>query len=280
MKTLVNHIIKGSNQRAIVVDSFLPQATEPLPVIVFCHGYKGFKDWGAWNLMAAEFCAAGFAVITFNFSHNGGTATQPIDFPDLEAFAENNYSKELYDLQAVLSYLESLERDSGLIDLAKVNLLGHSRGGGIVTLTAAQDTRIAKVVSLAGVSDYRSRFLEDTPHFKQWQQDGKTYVENSRTGQMLPHNFQFYTDFIANEDKLTIKTAAQNINVPHLIVHGTADPTVGVQEAQNLHAWNPNSELFLIPEADHVFGMKHPWNKTALPVHMQQAVGKIISFLK
>jgi len=280
MKTVVNQIIKGSNQRAILVDSFIPQATKPLPVVVFCHGYKGFKDWGAWNLMAAELCAAGFAVITFNFSHNGGTVSQPIDFPDLEAFAENNYSKELYDLQKVIGHLEGLNGASELLDLENIYLLGHSRGGGIVTLTAAQDNRVAKVVSLAGVSDYGARFLEGTPHFKQWQQEGTTYVENTRTGQMLPHNFQFYTDFIANEDSLTIKTAAQNINIPHLIVHGTADPTVGLQEAQNLHAWSTNSELFLIPEADHVFGMKHPWTKTALPVHMQQAVGKIISFLK
>ena len=56
------------------------------PLIIFCHGYKGFKDWGAWNLMAEAFAKIGFCFIKFNFSHNGGTIEQPIDFPDLEAF--------------------------------------------------------------------------------------------------------------------------------------------------------------------------------------------------
>ena len=28
---------------------------KPKPLVIFCHGYKGFKDWGAWNLMAEAF---------------------------------------------------------------------------------------------------------------------------------------------------------------------------------------------------------------------------------
>ena len=26
----------------------------------FAHGYKGYKDWGAWNLMAEKFAKNGF----------------------------------------------------------------------------------------------------------------------------------------------------------------------------------------------------------------------------
>ena len=39
-------------------------------LIIFCHGFKGFKDWGPWNLVAEHFAKAGFFFIKFNFSHN------------------------------------------------------------------------------------------------------------------------------------------------------------------------------------------------------------------
>ena len=52
--------------------------------------------------MAKEFAKDGFCFIKFNFSHNGGTVEQPIDFPDLEAFGNNNYTKELDDLESVI----------------------------------------------------------------------------------------------------------------------------------------------------------------------------------
>ena len=37
------------------------------PLVIFCHGYKGYKDWGAWNLVADEFVKKGFSFVKFNF---------------------------------------------------------------------------------------------------------------------------------------------------------------------------------------------------------------------
>lgn len=280
MKIIKNLALNGLHGRPIVTDLVYNQSETAKPVVLFCHGYKGFKDWGSWNIMANQFANAGFFFVKFNFSHNGGTLEDPIDFPDLDAFANNTYSKEIDDLQSVINWLTQANQYASDADVNNIYLLGHSRGGGIVTLTAAQDPRIKKVVSLAGVSDYRSRFLEGTSHFDQWKKDGVTYVENARTKQQLPHNFSFYQDFIANEKKLTIKTAAQAINIPHLIVHGDADTSVTLAEGQNIHRWNPNSELYVIKDADHVFGAKHPWEQDVLSPHMEQVMEKVIEFLK
>lgn len=263
--------------RAIIGDLHLAQGDRRDDLIVFCHGYKGFKDWGAWHLMANAFTEVGFDFVRFNFSHNGGTVEQPIDFPDLEAFSENNYSLEMNDLQVVLDHFSKAEK-TPLDPPKNIYLLGHSRGGGIVMLTAAQDKRINKLATLAAVSDYRARFLEGTPHFEAWKASGITHIENSRTGQLLPHKFQFYLDFIANEQRLTISKAVKELKVPQLIVHGTEDPTVALKEAQALHHWNPDSSLVVIDGADHVFGMQHPWNKTELPAAMQEAVTALIAF--
>ncbi len=279
MNSTLNTLIPGSSKRPIVLDYYIPLQDKPKDVVVFCHGYKGFKDWGGWHLMAEAFYKAGIAFIKFNFSHNGGTPEQPIDFPDLEAFGLNNYSIEMDDLQLVLDWITLDLGAKHTLDLSKITLLGHSRGGGIVTLTAAQDSRINKVVSLASVCDYKSRFLEGTPHFDAWKNSGITYVENTRTGQQLPHYFQFYTNFIANQERLTIKAAAQAITIPHLIIHGTADTSVTPEEAHKLHQWNPKSELYLINSADHVFGMQHPWNNNELPEHMQKVIDKTLDFI-
>ena len=107
MKKVENLIIEGKHNKPIVTDIFYKENHQPKKVVIFCHGYKGFKDWGAWNLMAASFANAGFFFIKFNFSHNGGTVEQPIDFPDLEAFGNNNYSKELDDLGSVIDWVST-----------------------------------------------------------------------------------------------------------------------------------------------------------------------------
>ncbi len=279
--TIVKNIaITGQHGRPIVTDLFFNQDALQKPVVIFCHGYKGFKDWGAWDIMAQQFAKAGYFFVKFNFSHNGGTLENPIDFPDLEAFANNTYSKEIDDLQSVLDWIWTSNPHQSETNLDQIYIIGHSRGGGIVTLTASQDKRIKKIVSLAGVCDFRSRFLEGTQHFEDWKNNGITHVENTRTKQQLPHKFSFYQDFIANEARLTIKTAAQAIDVPHLIVHGNADTSVTLADGENLHKWSPKSQLFVVEGADHVFGIKHPWEDDSLSAHMNEVVEKVLGFFK
>ena len=100
-----NRVLTSENNKPILYDVYYNKTEKPQPLVIFCHGYKGFKDWGAWHLVAEAFVDAGFCFVKFNFSHNGGTVENPIDFPDLEAFAANNFSLELEDLDRVLNYI-------------------------------------------------------------------------------------------------------------------------------------------------------------------------------
>ena len=122
-----NIAVKGKHNKPIVTDLFFKQNTDKKPVVIFCHGYKGFKDWGAWNIMAEAFANAGLFFVKFNFSHNGGTLEQPIDFPDLEAFGNNTYTKELDDLESVLNWLTAEDFEHApQIDTTDITLVGHS----------------------------------------------------------------------------------------------------------------------------------------------------------
>ncbi len=265
-----NQILSTPGKKPILLDFYYKGDQTNKPTVVFCHGYKGFKDWGAWHLVAEAFSEAGFCFVKFNFSHNGGTVENPIDFPDLEAFAHNNFTTELDDLERVLNYLNR----------SQVSLIGHSRGSGIVLIKAEEDPRVDKVITWAGVSDYKARFHEGSEAFQQWKETGVTHIENSRTKQQLPHFWQFYEDFITHEPRLTIRRAVTAINKPQLIIHGDADPTVLIEEAHALQSWNPGSQLEVIAGGDHVFGAKHPWSEATLPEDLERVVKLTVEFLE
>ena len=277
VKTL-NKEIKRAKNRSIIYDLFYNDAIQKAPLIIFCHGYKGFKDWGAWNLLAEAFALQGIAFLKFNFSHNGGTVTQPIDFPDLGAFAENNYSKELDDLDCIIEMVFNSYKSHIALDVETLILMGHSRGGGIVTIKTSEDSRVKKLITLAGVSDYKSRFPKGEA-LKIWQEKGVYFIENSRTKQKMPHNYQFYQDFIANENRLSIENAATKISIPHLIVHGESDTAVPFLEAVQLNLWSKTSIIYKIIGGNHVFGAKHPWKIPEMPRDLNLVFSEILDFI-
>lgn len=279
MRMIKNIEIEGKHSRPIITDLFFNENETPKQVVIFCHGYKGFKDWGAWNLVAEKFAEENIFFIKMNFSHNGGTKEQPIDFPDLEAFGQNNFLKELDDLDSVIEWVCSQNDYQKDMKVDDISLIGHSRGGGIVTLKAASEQRISRIITWAGVSDFASRFPTGEP-LDQWREKGVAYVTNARTNQQMPHYFQFYTTFKEHEESLTIKTALENLTVPFLILHGNADETVTLEEAKNLHAWYPKSKLDIIAGANHTFGAAQPWLKATMPDHLAEVCKHSLTFIK
>ena len=274
-----NQVIEGKHSKPILMDIRYELNNTPKPIIIFCHGYKGFKDWGAWNITADNFAKAGFCFIKFNFSHNGGTVEQPIDFPDLEAFAENNYTKELDDLDSVLNYISSNKTSFyNELNTSNFTVIGHSRGGGITTIKASEDSRITTLITWASVCDFNKR-TASIGDLEAWKNEGVKYVLNGRTKQQMPHNYQFYEDFKANEKRLNIETATKQIKIPHLIIHGDNDTSILLGEAKKLHRWNPNSELKIIDGANHVFETAHPWKKKDLSKELLEVVNTTISFI-
>jgi len=274
-----NLVLREQDKKPIVYDVYYTQSLSPKPVVVFCHGYKGFKDWGAWHLVAEAFSNEGFFFIKFNFSHNGGTVEQPIDFPDLDAFSQNNFSKELEDLDRIIKSITSKQFEQE-VDPSNISLIGHSRGGGIVLIKAEESPIIKNVITWACVSDFKARFQVNTSEFRKWKETRISYVENTRTKQQMPLDFQFFEDFKANEERYTIQRVVENLSIPQLIIHGSIDPAVAVEEAKNIHRWNPNSILKIIENSDHVFGSSHPWKQNKLPEDLQKVVEESIEFLK
>jgi pimeloyl-ACP methyl ester carboxylesterase len=255
----IKHNIQIHSQgENILLDVYLPKENKG-KVILFCHGFKGFKDWGAWHLVAAFFANKGYTFIKFNFSHNGIGSEQLSEFTRLDLFRENNYSKEMTDVARVLSWIEQ-ESDLLYDELA---IIGHSRGGGIALLSAFENKGIHKVVTWASIAQF-DRFGTDAEKAL-WRETGSKNFYNARTQQDMKIGYQFLEDYEQNKERLNIEKAVSGLQKPQLIIHGKNDEAVGFSGAQRLQKWNPMAELFLLENANHVFGAQHPFEGEILP---------------
>jgi dienelactone hydrolase len=279
MQVFKNIVLEGPHGRPILLDIFFTDTRVAKPVVIYAHGFNGFKDWGNFDLIAEQFARAGFVFVKFNFSHNGTTPEHPEEFIDLEAYGNNNFIIELNDLQTVIDWVLSDHEKSAHIDRKRLYLIGHSMGGGVVILKAAEEKKVRGVVTWASVAEPKTPWGNWTPDkMKQWKEAGVAYYTNSRTKQELPLFYQLYESYNAKKARLNILKAVKRLKVPLLICHGTADPAVPVGQAHALHEALSSSQLFLV-DSDHVFGRKHPWTRPALPKAMDAVVRKSIDFL-
>ena len=274
-------IVAGKYGKPISIDLYYPDDDKVKPIVLFAHGFKGFKDWGHWHLLATAFADAGFLFAKFNFSHNGTTPETPVEFSDLEAFGQNNYTKELSDLDVVIHWILATENLSDLnIDRSGVALIGHSRGGGVSIVKAASDDRIKKLILWASVSSLAFAWKGNPELVEKWRSDGVFHILNGRTKQSMPLYFQLYEDYQKHENIYNVEQACQQVNIPSLILQGTADPAIPVTAAQDLERWIASVQLQLLPDANHVFGGKHPYTEKDLPEHSRLLFEYARDFLK
>jgi len=270
-------VINGSREKEILLDISYLENQSPKSIVIFSHGFKGFKDWGPFNQMANSFAESNFFFIKFNYSYNGTSIQEPCEFVDLDAFGNNNFSTELDDLKLIIDWIFSNKFQNEL-DLNQINLVGHSRGGAISILKANEDDRINKVVSWAAPSNFIKRM--DESKLDIWKNEGVAYIFNSRTNQNMPLYYQFYEDCLKNKERINIKNACRNLSIPHLAIHGSDDPTVLIEDVYDFKSWNEKTKVYEIKGANHVFNVSHPFKETNFPDHFQEVLQKTFNFLK
>jgi acetyl esterase/lipase len=120
---------------------YQPAGAGPHPTLIICHGLPGNEK----NLdLAQAVRRAGWNAVTFNYRGSWGS-------PGNFRFAQN-----LEDAGAVLEYLRAPANASRLgIDTKRIAMAGHSMGGWVTALTAAQDRGLigAILISAADMGD-------------------------------------------------------------------------------------------------------------------------------
>ncbi|HVS02868.1 MAG TPA: alpha/beta fold hydrolase [Thermoanaerobaculia bacterium] len=237
----------------------LPDGDAPAPVVVVCHGFKGFMEWGFFPTLASLLAARGLAVVRFNFSGGGVRPGEDL-VSDLAAFREDTVARGLEDVDGVLREVVADELAPGRLEPSRLALFGHSRGGGLALLAAASAPwreRLAALVTWAAVATF-DRIGDDDK--ARWRQTGTYTVVNARTGQQLPLGLAVLEDVEGHREAYDLEAAAARRRAPWQLVHGEMDPTVPVREAENLlAAAAPPVACERIATGDHTFGAKHPF---------------------
>lgn len=253
-------------------DLRMNSSKELLPVVIICHGFKGFKDWGFHPAIGEALARAGFAAISINFS-GSGIGSDLLTFRDLSAFEANTLSKESEELHLLLDSLGSGELFGRFnLDRTKFGFVGHSRGGYSVLTVGAKDPRVKAIATLASIATLEV----DTARAERWRRTGREYAVNQRTKEKLPLGVDLLDDLLKNRD--SIELALRGSRIPLKIFHGTADEAVPVASAAKLAEWAKRSSISIIESADHVFGARHPYQ--GMTPDLSRVMNEMITFFE
>lgn len=195
-------------------------------LMILGHGLTGNMDRPLLVALAEGLSQRGWPCLRISFSGNGDSEGR---------FEESNITKQVGDLQAVLGSVP---------DYVRIAYAGHSMGAAVGVLTAPTDLRIRGLVSLAGMThtgDFaRREFGALVPG-----QDCLWEDED------FPLSAALMDDLTAIGSTLE---AAAKVMQPWLLIHGTEDDVVPLQDSRDAHAAaNCVKRLVEIPAAGHVF---------------------------
>ncbi len=149
----------------------------------------------------------------------------------------------------------------------KIGLFGSSFGGLASILASTQRDDLTFLALKSPVVDYLSLMQrpDNAEEIKEWQQRGFNWI-TSPDGQKLKLNFSFFED----AKKINGFEAAANIKAPTLIVHGTEDRTVPLEQSKKAARLIPNCQLKIVQGADHAYSQ---------PEHFQQMLELVAEFI-
>lgn len=266
--TLHSGSVDSSEGLPIRYDLYLPNGEQGsvYPVILFLHGFKGFKDWGAFPDACEELARAGFAVIAFNMSLNG-VGKSMLEFDEPELFERGTLSQDLDDVGRLIEAIKSkeIQNDKAVLDTDRIGLIGHSRGGHTAVAAAAEYSEIQCLVTWSAVADYNSRWGDQ--QISDWKEKGYTEIRNARTGEVLKLGKVVYDDAEENAQRLMAIRRVMEIHIPSMFIAGKEDEAVPYTDSRRLyrHSPAPEKEFRLVEGAGHTFGVSHPFEEEDLP---------------
>lgn len=203
-------------------------------LLIACHGFRGTKEnAGRIYSFADRLNQMGIAVLAFDFSGSGASAG---DFKDM------TLSTQARDLAMVIDHCFARFG-------RPIILLGRSFGGTTVLAGGSCDSRVEAFIfwsaPFAAEKAFRGLFGDEYERML----NGGTLTLEDDGGQ-----FAIGPEFVRDLGRHRFNEYAAEIGRrPALVVHGQRDEIVGVENAVDLHESLANSDLIVVPGADHKF---------------------------
>jgi uncharacterized protein len=202
---------------SIVGQLFLPDLEVKYPMVCLCHGAPSADlsqpGDGGYPELAEILCRRGLAVYWFNFRGAGDSGGNI----DLAGWTR--------DLQSVLDYLWGLDS----FDKSNLSLAGFSVGAAVAIYVASKDNRVSRVIACACPAEITPLNQDDN-----WQ----SLINHFREiGAIRDDDFPpSVEEWIANCQRIhPINHIAGIAPRPLLLIHGSEDNTVPVEDAQRLY---------------------------------------------
>lgn len=177
----------------------------PKRLILIGHGVTGDKDRPWAQALAEALSDAGSSALRFSFSGNGQSQGD---------FRASTISKEVTDLRAIIEAAQQA-------GYKEIGYAGHSMGGAVGVLRAADDPRLNFLISLAGMV-HTAKFTQ-VEFGDQIPDEGFMWDEKD-----CPLSSTFVNDLTQID---TLLPLGSKIQIPWLLVHGDQDDVVPIEES-------------------------------------------------
>lgn len=263
--TIQHWSIPGAEGQPIFGSTHLPLSTTATRgVMLICHGFKGYKDYGFLPWLAHAAARQGFIAHRFNFSHSGMTQNpQTFERPDL--FERDTWGKQIHDLQTAAAASASGQLPGGATADRPQVWFGHSRGGVAIILAAARVFDGAgmpgtpKPVGLIPVAAPDAAMRLDPDQIDRLKRRGYLESPSVRTGQALRIGKPWFDEIEQDPQAFDPLLCIARVRCPVLLLHGDRDTTVSVDASHRLAAAaGQRASLRILPGGSHTFASPNP----------------------
>jgi len=218
----------SNNQK---VCGILEEPSQEKRIVLLIHGHGSDKN--GKSILALAHALKEVEINSFRIDLKGNGESDG-------KFEDQTLSSWVQDTKDAIAYLKNR-------GYTTIDLFGSSAGGTVAMITALSE-KIRLLGLKAPPSDYpaqiRDRYSKE--HFEQWKEKGIAFYK-VRNGVNLYERFEFYED----AKKHDLYKNAKLITAKTLLVHGTIDTVIKIDQSKELAKHIPDCRFIMLEGADH-----------------------------